>query len=104
MPARRPMTPEDITRIVVLEELDLAADGLTAVVVRRSIRRNRYHGHLYAIDLNSGRAIPPPRPLTDGTVRDTKPSLSADGRTVAFIRTDPSDDDSMAGIGFASGG
>ncbi|HET8784654.1 MAG TPA: hypothetical protein VFM38_03405, partial [Candidatus Limnocylindrales bacterium] len=83
MPARRPMTPEDIPRIVVLEELDLAADGSTAVVVRRSIRRNRYHGHLYAIDLTSGRAIPAPRRLTDGTVRDSKPRLSADGRTVA---------------------
>jgi dipeptidyl aminopeptidase/acylaminoacyl peptidase len=94
------MTPEDITRIVVVEELDLGADGATAVVVRRSIKQNRYHGHLFAIDLASGRAIPAPRRLTDGTVRDTKPRICSDGHTVGFIRTDPTDDDSVAGIGF----
>ena len=46
MPTRRPMTPEDIRRIVVVEELDISADGRTAIVVRRSIRGNRYLGHL----------------------------------------------------------
>ena len=72
MPTRRPMTPDDIRRIVVVEELDLSADGGTAIVVRRSIRGNRYLSHLYAIDLTSNRAIPPPRRLTHGTVRDTQ--------------------------------
>ena len=51
MPARRPMTPEDIRRIVVVEELDLSVDGRLAVVVRRSIQRNRYVSHLFSIDL-----------------------------------------------------
>ena len=72
---RRQMTPEDIPTIVVVEELDLSVDGQTAVVVRRSIKGNRYLGHLYAIDLGSGRAIPTPRQLTSGAIRDTKPRI-----------------------------
>jgi dipeptidyl aminopeptidase/acylaminoacyl peptidase len=98
MAARRPMTPEDIRRIVVVEELDLSVDRRTAVVVRRSIRGNRYIGHLFAIDLGSKRAIPAPRQLTRGTVRDTRPRLCPDGHTLAFVRTDPTDDDSVAAI------
>jgi dipeptidyl aminopeptidase/acylaminoacyl peptidase len=94
------MTPEDMSKIVVLEELDLSTDGRTAVVVRRSIKADRYHAHLFAIDLASRRAIPKPRQLTDGAVRDTKPRISPDGHTMAFIRTDPTDDDSVAAIGF----
>jgi dipeptidyl aminopeptidase/acylaminoacyl peptidase len=92
------MTPEDIRRVVVVEELDLSVDGGTAVVVRRTIRRNRYLGHLFAIDLGSGRDVPPPRQLTHGVVRDTKPRLCPDGHTLAFVRTDPTDDDSIASI------
>ena len=49
------MTPEDIRRIVVVEELDLSTDGRLAVVVRRSIKGDRYHGHLFAIDLDRPR-------------------------------------------------
>ena len=90
---RRQMTPEDIPTIVVVEELDLSVDGRTAVVVRRSIKGNRYLGHLYAIDLGSGRAIPRPRQLTSGAIRDTKPRICPDGHTIAFVRTDPTDDD-----------
>ena len=89
------MTPEDIRRIVVVEELDLSADGRTAVVVRRSIQGNRYVSHLFAIDLGSRRAIPTPRQLTRGTIRDTRPRLCPDGHTLAFVRTDPTDDDSV---------
>src|SRR6187399_2312046 len=96
---RRQMTPEDIPTIVVVEELDLSVDGRTAVVVRRSIKGNRYLGHLYAIDLGSGRAIPRPRQLSTGAIRDTKPRICPDGRTIAFVRTDPTDDDSVAAIG-----
>jgi dipeptidyl aminopeptidase/acylaminoacyl peptidase len=92
------MTPDDIRRIVVVEELDLSTDGRTAIVVRRSITGNRYVGHLYAIDLGCGRPVPRPRQLTHGTVRDTKPRLCPDGHTLAFIRSDPADDDSVPSI------
>ena len=47
---RRPMTPADLRRVVVVEELDLSIDGRLAIVVNRSIQGDRYHGHLYAID------------------------------------------------------
>ena len=91
------MTPEDIRRIVVVEELDLSTDGRLAVVVRRSIKGDRYHGHLFAIDLER-RDVPRPRQLTRGAVRDTGPRLCSDGRTVAFVRTIPTDEDTPARI------
>jgi dipeptidyl aminopeptidase/acylaminoacyl peptidase len=98
MARRRPMTPEDLRHVVVVEELDLSVDGRIAIVVRRSIRGNRYIGHLYSVDLGSARAIPRPRQLTRGTIRDTRPRLCPDGHTLAFVRTDPTDDDAVAAI------
>ena len=92
------MTPEDIRHIVVVEELDLSTDGRLAVVVRRSIKGDRYHGHLFAIALDRG-AVARPRQLTRGAVRDTWPRLCSDGRTLAFVRTDPGDEDAPAKIG-----
>ncbi|MEX1168879.1 MAG: alpha/beta fold hydrolase [Chloroflexota bacterium] len=97
MPARRPMTPADIRRQVVVEELDLSVDGRLAVVARRSVRGNRYVTHLYAILLDVGR-VGRPRRLTSGTIRDARPRLSPDGARLAFVRTDPTDDDQPASI------
>jgi dipeptidyl aminopeptidase/acylaminoacyl peptidase len=97
------MTPADIARQVVVEELDLSADGRLAIVVRRVIRRDRYVSHLLAIPLDGPR-VGPPRRLTDGLVRDTKPRLSPDGSTLAFVRSDPFDDDAPARIALLSMG
>ncbi|MBA2701575.1 MAG: PD40 domain-containing protein, partial [Chloroflexi bacterium] len=97
MPARRLMIPADLRRVVVVEELDLSLDGRLAVVVRRSSVGDRYVGHLFAIPLD-GPVVPRPRALTRGIVRDTKPRLSADGRTLAFVRSDPRDEDAPAGL------
>ena len=91
------MRPEDIRRVVVVEELDLSADGGLAIVVRRSIKGDRYNGHLFAIEL-ARRAIPRPRQLTQGAVRDTWPRVSSDRRTVAFVRSDPADEDAPAAL------
>jgi len=91
------MTPEDISRVVVVEELDLSADGRLAVVVRRTIRGDRYHGHLFAVDFENGPRRRPRR-LTRGAVRDTWPRLSPDGRTVAFVRSDPADQEVPAAL------
>ena len=91
------MLPADIRRQVVVEELDLSADGRLAVVARRAIRGNRYVSHLYAIDLG-GRRVAMPRRLTSGLVRDGKPRLAPDGGRVAFVRADPVDDDAVAAL------
>jgi dipeptidyl aminopeptidase/acylaminoacyl peptidase len=91
------MTPEDIRRVVVVEELDLSIDGRVAIVVRRSIKGDKYHGHLFAIDLDRG-TTPRPRQLTRGAVRDTWPRLCSDGHTVAFVRSDPADQEAPAAL------
>jgi dipeptidyl aminopeptidase/acylaminoacyl peptidase len=91
------MTPTDIRRQVVVEELDLARDGTLAVVARRSVRGDRYVTHLHAIPLGE-RPISVARPLTSGLVRDGHPRISPDGQALAFVRSDPADDDSIASI------
>jgi dipeptidyl aminopeptidase/acylaminoacyl peptidase len=84
------MRPADVSRIVVVEELDVDRDGSTAVVVRRVIRHGEYESHLFAVDLTRRSA---PRQLTNGRVRDTWPRISPDGRQVAFLRTWVDDDE-----------
>lgn len=91
------MTPADIRRQIVVEELDLSIDGRLAIVARRSVRGDRYVAHLYAIDLGD-RRIAKPRQLTSGLIQDRHPRLSPDGRTVAFIRRDPTNEDAIASI------
>jgi Periplasmic component of the Tol biopolymer transport system len=91
------MTPADIRRQVVVEELDLSMDGRLAVVARRSVRGDRYVAHLHAIPLTD-RPVAKPRQLTSGLVRDGRPRLSPDGRMAAFVRSDPTDDDAVASI------
>ena len=98
MPTRRPMTPEDIRRIVVVEELDISADGRTAIVVRRSIRGNRYLGHL-AGSISPLVVRSRTSPVDRGQSPRHETRLGPDGHTLAFIRTDPADDDSVAAIG-----
>ena len=93
------MRPADIRRIAVVEELDVAADGSSVVIGRRTIRRDRYESHLYVVQLE-GPGVP--RRLTAGRVRDTSPRLSPDGSRVAFLRSDPDDDDAPNRICVAS--
>ncbi|MBA2756127.1 MAG: hypothetical protein H0U37_01610 [Chloroflexi bacterium] len=66
MPSRRSMTPADLRRVVVVEELDLSSDGRLAVVARRSIQGDRLLGHLFALRLDGrscrGRRRSPARP------------------------------------------
>ena len=97
MPPRRPFAPDDIRRQVVLDEHDLSADGRLAVVVRRTVRGDRYVSHLWAVPLDPalGRR---PWPLTSGLVRDGHPRIAPDGGTVAFVRSWPDDEDRRATI------
>ncbi len=92
------MTPADLRHVTVVEELDLSTDGSTAVVARRSIKGDRYVGHLFAIDLAAARPVGRPRQLTHGMTRDMRPRLCPDGHTLAFVRSNPTDDDTLPAI------
>lgn len=89
------MRPADLERVVVVEELDVTADGSLAVVVRRIVRRGQYESHLHVVDLTRRAA---PRSLTSGRVRDTWPRISPDGRVVAFLRSWVDDEDRPAAL------
>ncbi|MGH2465816.1 MAG: prolyl oligopeptidase family serine peptidase [Candidatus Limnocylindrales bacterium] len=83
--AGRPMTPAIIRRQVVLEELDIAANGRFAIVARRFVdRQDRYASHLWFVPLVRG--LGRTRALTGGPVHDSRPRISSDGRRVAFRR------------------
>ena len=83
------MTPEDIRRIVVVEELDLSTDGRLAVVVRRSIKGDRYHGHLFAIDLDRAATSRGPASSPGAPCGTPGRDSARMGGRVAFVRTDP---------------
>ena len=100
----RPLRPDDVRAVVVVEELDVLPDGSAAVVARRVVRDGRYHRHLWLVDL-VGRSAP--RRLTSGAVRDGWPRVSPDGRTVAFVRADAVDDDApgeLCAVAIRTGG
>ena len=82
---------------VVFEEHDLAPDGAFAVVVRRLVDGNGYVSHLWLVPLGS-RGVTPPRRLTAGRVRDSRPRISPDGRRVAFRRRLPDDPKSVSAL------
>jgi dipeptidyl aminopeptidase/acylaminoacyl peptidase len=96
------MEPRDIHRQVVIDDLDLSRDGRVAVVTRRVSAGTHYVSHLQAIPLDARRAIARPRPLTSGAVRDTRPRLSPDGRTIGFVRADPTDDGAPSRLALVS--
>ena len=82
MPANR-STPSELVRAqVAIDGHTLAADGRWAVYVRRTVVGGRYRRHLWSVATNGGRS----RQLTSGDVRDTSPSISPDGKRIAFLR------------------
>jgi len=76
-----PVTPDVVRRQVMLEEVDLAPDGRSAAVVRRSVDDIDYRRSLWLAPLSGGR----PRQLTSGRPCDTHPRFSPDGRLLAFL-------------------
>ena len=99
----RPTAPADlIRRQVVLEEHDPLPDGSGAVIVRRFVHGETYRSHLHLVPFDSRVArdgtAAPPRTLTAGAVRDSRPRVSPDGRRVAFLRSFPDEPDRATAV------
>ncbi len=100
-----PIVTSDLLRIRTVSSIDVAPDGTKAVFAVRSIAVEpaaadqdaeaqptyAYRSHLFLLDLFNPDAEP--RQLTFGDRRDGSPSLSPDGRWIAFVRGDEDQDD-----------
>ena len=92
----------DLLRIRTVTSIDVAADGSKAVFGVRSIATAgetedrpdqpayAYRTHLYLLDLFAPDAAA--RQLTFGDRSDLQPTLSPDGRRIAFVRGDSDGD------------
>jgi dipeptidyl aminopeptidase/acylaminoacyl peptidase len=82
-------TPRALVRAQrAIESFDLSASGETLVYVLRQVVRDRYVSHLWVVPWSGGR----PRQVTHGFTRDTAPSISPDGGSVAFARASAEED------------
>jgi dipeptidyl aminopeptidase/acylaminoacyl peptidase len=84
MTERRGMTPADLFRIRWLSDAALAPDGSYAVFVVTTMdeKTDEYYAALWSV----AEAAPARRQLTFGPKRDRMPSVSPDGRFLAFVR------------------
>ncbi len=95
-----PIVTSDLLRIRTVSSIDVAPDGTKAVFAVRSIATEtapadqevqaqptyEYRSHLFLLDLIDPNAEP--RQLTFGDRQDGSPSLSPNGRRIAFVRAD----------------
>jgi dipeptidyl aminopeptidase/acylaminoacyl peptidase len=82
MPPRR-LSPSDLLREGLIEEVAIAPDGeLVAYPERRAVG-GKYRTNLWVVPFRGGR----PRRLTHGAWSDSRPRFSPDGRTLAFLST-----------------
>lgn len=80
--ARRvPVTPDVVDKQVVLEEVDLSASGLAAVVVR-SVRRNAYRRRILLVPLDGDRQ----RFLSIDGTDEGHPRFCAGSSVLAYVR------------------
>jgi dipeptidyl aminopeptidase/acylaminoacyl peptidase len=82
VPTSAPNPSQLVRAQVAIDEHALAADGAWIVYVRRTVVRGAYRRHLWRISNGGGR----PRRVTSGAVSDTHPTISPDGRRIAFLR------------------
>ncbi|HXJ85001.1 MAG TPA: S9 family peptidase [Candidatus Methylomirabilis sp.] len=79
----RPMTPQDITRIVWVSEPQISPDGRRVAFVATTLseEKDEYLSQIWVVDAAGGA----PRRFTAGPKRDTEPRWSPDGSRLAFI-------------------
>ena len=80
---RRGMTPEDITRIRWVSDVQMSPDGdrVAFVVTTLSEERDAYLSNIWTVAVAGGE----PRRLTSGAKRDGAPRWSPDGGRLAFV-------------------
>ena len=80
---QRGMTPEDITRIRWVSDVQLSPNGLQVafVVTTLSEERDEYLSNIWTVAVDGGA----PRRLTRGDKRDAVPRWSPDGTRLAFV-------------------
>lgn len=80
---RRPMTPQDITRIRFVSDPQISPDGshVAFVVTTLADEPDQYFSQIWIVDTNGGA----PRRFTAGSKRDTAPRWSPDGTRLAFL-------------------
>jgi dipeptidyl aminopeptidase/acylaminoacyl peptidase len=81
--SRRPMLPQDLTRIRFVSDPQISPDGrqVACVVTMLSEEQDRYLANIWMVDTAGGE----PRRFTTGLKRDTKPRWSPDGTRLAFL-------------------
>ncbi len=84
MSKRRPVTPETVREMVLLDEVALAPDGQTAFVTRRWIDGIDYRSEIWAVSIASDDVSAEPRQVTPGPW-DGQPRVSPDGRWLAYV-------------------
>jgi len=83
MPARRPVSPEDILQFQFVDAVALSPDGSKVVYQVRTIdpEKDEYQSHLWLVPLCGGET----RQLTFGEHRNGSAAWSSDGKWIAFV-------------------
>lgn len=77
---KRPLNPDDISKIVCYGNLEVSPDGNYLTYVRQSIKDDEYVTNIHLVELDTGRDIQ----LTNSG-KDRSPKWSPDGQKIAFV-------------------